>query len=170
VIEAVDVLIETPTPRGAPWDVVRQLREVDPTTTLVYIGLGHWLLGSVQPNGFRRQLADRLIANQWRLPAEKRRPGVILWGRLLRSGFRAIALYSEEQINNGYALLDFRRREWNWRNRPEQAFEETLRRVSDEPDLTKRVMTILDAVHSEWRSVYRWAFRGQHSVINPGLN
>lgn len=165
-----ETLIETPTPRGEPSDVAARLREVDPATTLVYLGLGQWLLGSVQPHAYRRQLADRLIANQFRLPVEERRPGVVVWGRMLRAGLRAIALYTEEEVNSGYAVLDFRRREWNWRNRPDEAFEETLARVSDERDIEERIVTILDAVHSEWRSVYRWAFRGQRSIINPGLN
>ena len=155
--------------RPAPGDVMARLRELDPTLDLVHLGAGHWLLGSVQPNEQRRHFCLRILNRQYSMPASSRSAGRILCYALYADGFRPIAMYAETEVQNGACVRDFELREYNYRNRPEETFRARLREAEGEDALEKRIVAILDHVHSEWRSVHRYAMRHARSIRHPGL-
>ncbi len=158
-----------PAVREAPADVVARLREVDRTAALVYLGLGYWALGSVQPSTYRAKQARTILARFNELPAAARSPGKYLFTRMLEEGFRPIRVYSEREVQSGEAERDFRERDWNYRNRPGEAFEAALKRVDGSEDVERKIIRILDAVHTEFPSAMRHA-RGRRGVLNAGLN
>lgn len=164
-------LIEHPTLRTPPSDLVARLREIDPTAELVYVGAGHWALGSVQPNSDREQRARQTLGFYLHLPAEFHSPGPVIYARMRMQGFRHIALYSEDDLTNGRLLLDFRERDWNYRNRAEAAYRERIAAADrEEPgNVEKRIETMLDYLYSEGPSIYRHTFQGRRSV-GPSLN
>lgn len=162
-------LLQTQALRSAPSDLVHRFRELDPTLDLVYIGAGQWLLGSVQPHAERAMRARRMMARQEEMPVERRRAGVYLWARMLEQGIRPIALYSEAEIHDGRAMLDFRERDWRWRNQAEEAFRASADRVDRGVDVEKRIITILDAVHGASSDLHAHVFRKRQVVRQPGL-
>jgi hypothetical protein len=155
--------------RDAPADVLARFRETDSTAALVYLGMGYWALGSVQPSTYRAKTARRVLARFDELPVAMRRPGRYLFARLLESGFRPIQVYTEREIQSGTAIRDFRERDWHFRNRPEEAFTDAMGRVDGEQDTQNQIVRILDAVHTTFPDALRHA-RGRRGVLNAGLN
>ncbi len=155
--------------REAPADVLARLREVDRTAALVYLGLGQWALGSVQPSTYRAMQARVILARFDQLPAVARSPGKFLFTRMLEEGFRPVSVYSEREVQNGDMIRDFRERDWNYRNRQKEAFEAAMRRVDGSENVDGKIIRILDAVHTEFPSAMRFA-RGRRGVLNPGIN
>lgn len=154
----------------APSDLLGRLRDIDPTVDLIYLGLGKWALGSVQPNVHRTRMARKLLANFSDLPVAARRPGRYLFARMIESGFRPILICDYTDLWSGWLELDFRQRDWNYRNRRDAAFEDTMKRVDDSGDVEQKIITILDAVHGTFRDAHKWGRGFGRGVLQPGLN
>jgi hypothetical protein len=162
-------LVHWPDARLAPRDVLERLREIDPTAELVHLGAGYWLVGSVQPNEWRRFKAARVVAHQFALPEARRSPGIVLAYSLYAQGFRPVAMYTEREIQSGLAIWDFRERDYNWRNCAEETVAARLREAEGEIVTANRIAALLDHVRSEWPSIHRFIFRGARSFRQPGV-
>ena len=149
-------MIDSFSQRTAPADVMARLREIEPTAELVYLGAGHWLLGSVRPTRVREREGCRAIGRWRQLPEEKRSPGRLLRAQLIRQGFAPIELY-EVNDPDGRIVRDFRRRDWRWRNRADETFERTLDNSDDAMGLHESIETIIDQVHAEWRGLHAFS-------------
>jgi hypothetical protein len=139
--------------------VVERLREVDPTAELAYLGLGVWVLGSVQPNSHRRKIAETMIAHERKLPVERQSMGRHRMARLIRDGLRVVDLVDQSAIESMKVVRDFRYADWRYRHCADEAFEENLKGSDDETDFQRRVNLLLDYNRSEMPSVWKhvWA-------------
>src|SRR5205085_9824076 len=74
-------LLQHSQPRATPIDVVRGLREVDPTADMYYLGWKKWVLVSVRPNDEHRRAALRMILGSPATGTQPARPGLrtLLW-------------------------------------------------------------------------------------------
>lgn len=136
----IDSLVQFPALRTAPEHVVRGLREIDPTTELVYFGRGRWILGSVRPNVDVRAQAERILDRAYKLaafaannPRFKVNPSNIrrLLGRidfayLGTQGFRCIHEYRIQGAPDLALVEDFRRADWMYHNTSDEEFERLL--------------------------------------------
>lgn len=52
-----------PSPREAPADVVRRLRAIDPTATMIWLRRGVWALGTMKPDSRRRNEAEQALSD-----------------------------------------------------------------------------------------------------------
>jgi hypothetical protein len=162
-------LVRFPRAFDAPSQVVERLREVDPSAELIYLGLGCWVLGSVQPHDYRARKARELRRSENALPALSKRPGLYLLTLLYEQGFRVINIYDTADVQHQAVVRDLRERDWRFRNMRDEAFAEAAKR-SEHGDLETRIVQILDMVHAEFPTIHRHLFRGRRGVLNPGLN
>lgn len=122
----------------APSDILRQLRYVDPTADLLYLGWGQWQLVSVRPDrakmdvGARRLEASSLQLRRWDADfSMSRAPGIFrrLWRRRLywtavSQGARPITKYHFAFVRRfglEAIVADFRRMDWMHRTATENA-------------------------------------------------
>lgn len=115
--------IETPAPYSPSPDLLRRLREVDPSVDLHYVGEGRWALGSVTNNSVRRGIAGRI---KRRLDRDGARTVGQYWlTQLHYRGFGFIEFYHADELHR--AVTDFRRRDKNYRSGREAAFRRSER-------------------------------------------
>lgn len=103
-------------PRG-----LRDLRRIDPDVDLHYIGNDQWMLGSVDPNAVRREIAGRIIRQLRRRGA--RTPEQWRMAQLKYGGFCYIECYSTSAVRNGAVRLDLAERDFNYRHGRDVAFQ-----------------------------------------------
>jgi hypothetical protein len=156
-------LVQLPSARVAPDYVVAQLREIDPTVDLVYLGLGVWILGSMQPNSHRRKIAERLLENERERPEQLQSMGRYRMARLIREGLRVIDLVDESAINSMKVVRDFRYADWRYRHCADEAFEENLKGSDDETDFQRRLSLLLDYTQHGLPDVWAHVFGGRRS-------
>ncbi len=115
-----------PVLRTPPSDVVRLLREVDPTAELVYFGRGRWILGAIVRRSDLRGQCERIVDSaletlkktEWRYlhRFDYRTTARLQFALLGLQGFRPIAEYVFQGPPDSRVVDDFRRRDWLYRN------------------------------------------------------
>jgi hypothetical protein len=183
-------LLQHSQPRSTPIDVVRGLREVDPTADMYYLGWKKWVLVSVRPNDDHRRAALRMILGSPATPAGPARPGLrmLLWkwetdpkfrqnpgafrqllqkyemALLMAQGARPIAEYVIQGEPTSAIVDDFRRMDWMYRN----ISDDQLDRMLNAPYEQGREAARAD-IRDEARA--RDAWRYMHTLnIAPGIS
>jgi hypothetical protein len=182
--------LEHSQPRATPSDVLRGLREVDPTADLYYLGWKKWVLVSVRPHEDHRRAALRMILGAPESPAGPARPGLRallhLWetnpkhranpgafrqlmqkyelALLMAQGARPITEYVIQGEPTSAIVDDFRRMDWMYRNTTDDQLESML----DAPQEQARAAARAD-LRDEARA--RAAWRYMHTLnIAPGIS
>src|SRR6185312_4647087 len=113
-------LADLPTGRQAPPEIVRALKEVDPTAELVYMGDRRWDLLRLRPkNDARAKVAFGMLMNAYRA-CEKGRLAEAGWyralrfARLLRQGYIVFGRYQLERDPDARIVHEFRRALWEY--------------------------------------------------------
>jgi len=152
-------LIDVPTEREAPLDVLAACRVIEPTAELLYIGDGRWWLGSVSvPNRHRRRTGLRLLAREARMAHPD--AGVCRQGLLMLQGFALIGEYPDA---DGAMVDDLRRRDWQYRYaHDENGFVQGER--EDESRIARIGSQVREKIQLEGRQIFRRFVRGGISV------
>lgn len=158
--------------KQAPPDLLRRLREIDPTVELIHFGGGDWRLGSVCPSPERVRQGEAILAQQERLdhPNQKN----VILGMLAVQGFAQIEKYTEtmgvdntvtdSEGNPCTVLEDFRARDSEWRrDQGESQFKQRLSVTLGEPARAESDARLRDYVHNDGRDHYRRNMRGKVS-------
>lgn len=104
--------VAVPVERTAPAWLLAQLRRVDPTVDLVYVGEGKWWLGAVTtPTRFRYRTGMRLLRRALR--SARPLAAIARQGLLVCQGFTLITEYQGDP--SGAWVDDFARRDFEWR-------------------------------------------------------
>lgn len=129
-------LTDFPTPREAPRDIVRALRDVDETAELLYLGEGKWVLGRVRPTPERFEGGKRLLRQAWELAqkggmTEERWYKRIRSARLTMQGFAKFGMYEFKGDPDWRIVRDFREALWWFRN---DKWSDEFNKRADEAD------------------------------------
>ena len=113
-------LTDLPTGRTAPPEIVRALKEVDPTAELVYMGDRRWDLLRLRPkNDARAKVAFGMLMNAYRA-CEKGHLAEAGWyralrfARLLRQGYIVFGRYHLDRDPDAKIVREFRRAVWEY--------------------------------------------------------
>lgn len=165
--------LDLPTFREPPADVLANLRNIDPTIELVYMGGGAWALGSLERNGIRDRVGARKVAMATTArPATKqaaRRIRAMLWeGRLLQQGFGLIETFKGEPDSRIEEYL--RERTYCWATQLDSLWRRIMAddmrsAESEEQAELEHYSTMID--ERRLRDAYRWAFKRPVSIIKP---
>ena len=110
--------------RETPAGLLAKLREIDPDIEFVAVKPDTWWLGSVSRNEIRREMGERILANEARRAAPN--PMNVILGKLTIEGFARIQSYScngNPETDSAIdadgnfvpsILADFRERHFNW--------------------------------------------------------
>lgn len=164
-------LVEHPTATEPPADVLRQLREVDPTAELLYLGAGSWVVGRVR-TGRPRQDAALKILRSAIADAEARKLDEAAWyqriryARAVRQGFAPIALYQFQGLPDGRVVKEFREAVW-WSEHDRGGHEARRREDGGKEARVRAARADLTdpARHREAARI----MRAPVSIISPGL-
>jgi hypothetical protein len=158
--------VAVPIEREAPAWLVEQLRGVDPTVALVYMGEGRWWLGTVTtPNRHRYRTGMRLLKRTRR--SAHRDPWLYRQALLTCQGFVLIAEYAGEP--SGAWVDDFARRdhEWRYQSAKDQYLVEEAHEEGRDQRIQARAQGLLDA---QGRDIHRSQVRGRIVVpVTRGL-
>lgn len=157
--------IDIPGERECDWQLLADLRAIDETVDLHYLGDGRWVLGSVRPNKLRYSEAGSLLRSASPRARWTRR----LW-ELGMYGFARIALYEIRGWPDSRITADLRERVWRYQKSRDKAFEESLRHTSDEPERERAVRAAEDEAEARALDSYAWAFRGRKNFAMRGVN
>jgi hypothetical protein len=176
--------------RATPSHVVRDLREIDPTADLYYLGWKKWVLVSVRPHIDHQHAALRMVLGSPASPAGPARPGLRFLLRrwevdpklrqnpgafrqllqkyemalLMAQGARPIAEYVIQGEPTSAIVDDFRRMDWMYRN----ISDDQLDRMLNAPYEQGREAARAD-IRDEARA--RDAWRYMHTLnIAPGIS
>lgn len=160
--------------RDAPAELLEELREIDPTADVVYIGDGEWLVGRRWPHHrLRYEAAGQLLDQELRRPASMHRAKRVGLLRLFRSGFRPVlpdegpfqgSLGYTVTHNFGLIREEFRRKWWGL-FRAKELFDEKMVESEGLEAEREALLTLIDRVEAE-RSDHNLFFRGRRSVLN----
>jgi hypothetical protein len=160
----------------APADILRRLRETDPTADLLYLGWGKWLLVSVRPNsammatGRRRLAAAARLLQRWDTdPKLKQNPGAFrrlyqrwLYWLAVSQGARPICDYERKFVKR-YGLeaivQDFRCMDWMHRTaRENDVFDDNNAQFGLGYEREKARREAGDELRSEYRHMDAWRY------------
>ena len=168
----------------APPEIISALREVDPKADLVHVPGGFWLLGVRGPNPpAARALAEELKAdphgaNKRRLETEEkglsselRSPVTGMRLELLAfyaSGFKPIQMYECERPS--WAIVkDFRKRDYNWRVRPDAAVAEMKDAISIDAGNRRRTAALVEYLQQEMGFIYHHVMRRAKRFVQRAI-
>lgn len=151
--------------RETPPALLAQLREIDPTAELVYVGDQQWWLGAVRTNEERRKAGEHILAFERRRTQPN--PRNIMLGQLLLQGFARIQMYrcagdpSVDRVVDaeGYPcsiVEDFRARDAAWRrDQGREAFRARLQHSTGEKRREESRAAFRDYLLNDGRAKYR---------------
>lgn len=154
--------IDYPAVIDPPRDVIERLEELDPELTCFYIGRDLWAVGAVRPNKNRYVAGARAVKNERMRPPDRRRASRVRVGKLRMKGYAHIALYTTEELWNGYLLLDMRKRHWRFTNQADETFEDRLDDMEGKDEKRAQLAEALDYIQTEGADHHRRSTR--HSV------
>jgi hypothetical protein len=132
--------------REPPPELLRDLREIDPTVDLHYFGSGKWVLGAVRPNAARRQIAGKMLMQR------------------RRHGFRNLARRLIPELGvQGFGYIG----EWVIQGEPDGRIVNEFRQVNyytnrgDEPDWDAMEMSPVLSEDEIWED-YDMEYRIRH--------
>ena len=149
----------------APQHIVKQLREIDPDADLKWIsgesGQG-WLLFVRRPNRAAAAQAARSAEEILKGGVtEQTRARYLVHRWMADEGIRPIAIYRGPADDT--LVMDFKRRDYDVRNRPDDAAAEAMEVASEDENLTKQKAVLMDAFHSQKKDLFR-VLQGTHQV------
>lgn len=172
--------------RLPPPELVALLRDENPDAEVIYAGKGKWILGTVKHDKELRTKVGQTIRAYLTLltlaapgahthidpgarplpmtPENRRELHYRLWKKKLQyQGFRIITVFDEDLLNTGIVVA-YKTARWTRRNREAaMAVEREGSRAIDDPAAQQKE---IQARHqAEHRSLHRYAFRGQKSVL-----
>lgn len=157
-------LLDVPSYRTTPPDILARLQVVDRNAELFYAGNGIWWLGVVKtPNKFRRGTAQRLIRRE----RQKTSPNwmALRQGMLGLQGFAFIAAY-EQPFPDEAIVEDFRQRDWRWKYaETESAFHAGEAETELKAKAARLNAHLKDKLHADKKRIFR-RFMGNlfHSI------
>lgn len=183
-------LVDFPSPRTCPDDVLQELRAIDPAAELVYAGFGsitdpdtgeelfgpRWILGAVNADRAGRHKAlDEIGRIRQRFALEMHIPGrerahLLDRLRLLRlyaQGFAPIQTYLVRDPD-GSIVRDFAFADWCYRTDPDGQFERVADYAEGGHIRRSKLARIRDAVSSEGASVHAHTMRGRVTSSGSG--
>lgn len=155
--------------RATPLLLLAQLREIDATAELVYVGHGTWWLGAVRTNDERRKSGEFILAFESKRTNPN--PRNVMLGQLLLEGFARIQAYdcagdpSVDKVvdADGYVcsiVEDFRARDRAWHEDQGRAvFKERLAESAGEPKKKAADLMLRDYLRNDGREKYRREIR-----------
>ncbi len=150
--------IRIPGRREARWQLLADLREIDPTVDLHYLGEGVWALGAVRWNRNRYEQAGRILRDGHDRSTWMRRQ----W-ELALYGFARINSYRIQGEPDTRILNDLRVRDWRYRHQANQTFEQALARADGTAESDAREKMALNEMESRLVDSYGNFFRGRRS-------
>lgn len=167
-----------PDGKEPPPALLAELRAIDDTAELVYVGEGTWWLGAVRPTEIRRQAGTRILALEER--RAKPNPRNVMLGKLLLQGFARIQAYHTTGDPAGPVtdceghpctiVNDFRERDALWRrDRGEQAFRERMARSDGTEKRTQGDARLRDFLLNDGREHYRREVRDRVVFGHGGM-
>ena len=176
-----------PSERTCPPALRAELRGIEPTAELLYVGGGRWVLGTVRwywPNvqkvmhalaKLERDTATQLNAfgldadvnrdPAVRRSAAARQARTIYWLKLLIQGFRPVADYHGDP--DGRIVRDFELRDFLYRVRPDALDAVKEAEALGDTHTAGRVRTLLDGLHTTGTDGWRKMMRHRVSVTKP---
>ena len=128
-------MIDVSQTREAPHDVVRRLRELDPTACVLYLGWNKWCVGKLRPTDDAVRTGLRMFTNYNQLSARKR--GTQRSIQRLRyiqaviQGFRTVQVYILPDLD-GRVVEDFRISQYRWLHTTSDLLEEQWKAEEEE--------------------------------------
>jgi len=158
--------IKVKSDRDPPEGVLRQLRVIDPSLDLHYLGAGRWAVGAVRPNVVRRAIAIKMLHNMQYVPDDPRFKQRHRLATLVADGFGVIAAYKFVGEPTSQIVEDVRQRDYTYMHRAEQ---ELARRMEEADTRDKRDdSAMLAEVEYREKNVTPQLFRGAKSVSGKG--
>ncbi len=152
--------------REPPEGVLRQLRSIDPSLDLHYLGGGRWAVGAVKPNAVRRALAHKILQNMQDAPNETHFAQRHRLAELAAEGFGVIAAYKFNGEPTAQIVEDVRSRQFAFMHRAEREFASRLEAASTAKQ--HDMNATLDEIAYRERNVAPQLFRAAHSVSGQG--
>lgn len=154
--------------RTTPPALLLQLREIDPTAELVYVGEKQWWLGAVRSNDERRKAGEHVLAFESRRTNPN--PRNVMLGKLLLQGFARIQAYhcagdpaltvTDADGDICSIVEDFRARDKAWRvDQGKASFKERMAHSSGELKKKAADAEFRDYLRNDGRSKYRREMR-----------
>lgn len=108
-----------------PWDVLRQMREIDRTCELINVAPGIWWLGRCTMNELRMKRGARIVERHRQMAADGMQfdPRRAMLFILMAAGFAYVAEYRTSAPDSSI-VDDFRERYWNLQHRLKSVVEE----------------------------------------------
>lgn len=173
---------ENPEARATPLLLLAALRDIDPTTELVYFGERDWRVGAVR-NGeardFRAKKGDQMLdaLDRARAIGHKPSPKSFMLAHLLKQGFAQVAQYEDHGDPSGVVtcktgdhdsdyettiLEDFRQRDWWYRkDQGEAKLLEAAALSAGDPQQIEANAKMTDYLHTDGRDHYARTMRGR---------
>jgi hypothetical protein len=149
--------------RTAPEDIVRRLREIDPSFELVYWGAGVWRLGRIWPfHAARVTKARRILAMEF--ARDTQQEGNVRMARLAAEGFRSTCDYHQNDPDDRI-VQDARIRIYNLREARHRVFQERLSETMGDQRLAESQRVAKDAASSMAGDAWDYAYRKPVSVM-----
>lgn len=151
-----------------PLGLLAELRTIDPTIELVYVGDRWWWLGAVRENSERRKAGEFILSMEQK--RDKPNPKNVMLGRLLVQGFARIQAYQvfgdvagpvfDAEGHETTILEDLRERDFHYRkDQGEAVFEERMDQSEKGPERreleAKRRTWLTNDIRAEFRRVTR---------------
>ena len=155
--------IPIPGLRECRWQLLADLREIDPTVDLHYLGEGIWVLGAVKPNQWRYDTAGGVLRGGHDRSTWMRRT----W-ELGLHGFTRINNYLIQGEPDSRIVHDLRVRDWHYRHNRERVFDEALARADGSWETEARQKMMLDEVESRLADSYGYFFKGRRNYMMRG--
>ena len=182
--------LQYPSERTCPPALLAELRRIEPTAELLYVGEGRWLLGTVRFRWDNYAKAARALAKIERdnatnltaivahaevgrdkatlRAAAYRQSRNMAYLRAVMQGFRPIADYTIQGEPDSRIVHDFARRDWLFRVAPDASDQEKL----DEADGTaaaRRKLEVLRDTLTLAKAGFRRAVRGLTQIVTHGF-
>lgn len=150
-----------------------QLRDADKSgdgrIDLHYIGDGRYALGSVNDNSARREIAGSMKRRLERNPELPEAPRRWRLAYLHYQGFAIIEIYRIQGAPDGRIVVDFRERDWAYRQGREAQFKERLGESVGFSQLSSRESELIEAIQDRAADERKRLWRGQKISLPSSL-
>ena len=150
--------IRIPGRRECRWQLLTDLREIDPLADLHYLGEGIWVMGPVKPNKFRYAQAGQILTGGHDRSTWMRR----MW-ELGLYGFTRINSYHIQGEPDSRILHDLRVRDFLYRHNRERTFDDALARADGTIETEARKKMMMDEMEARTLDSFGNFFRGRTS-------
>jgi hypothetical protein len=160
--------VPTPLGRTAPADLLARLREIEPTTTLVYVGDGTWWLGRVRPSDDPRHaklhrqgvaMLDGMAQLDGLRGGKGRAQRMVVNALCKLAGFEWEREFRIQGEPTGDVVAWWRAQHWLETHQAEATYLAALKTSSGEDRRAEGQARVRDYVQSEAPGIHRHAFR-----------